>query len=78
MENEADKNNADETFWTEKGKTFLKSNKDTLWYKSTYMFKNHIAISLIYLSIYINMDEKVQTDKHKILRLVMEFFFFFS
>lgn len=52
MENGADKNNADEIFWTEKGKTFLKSNKDTLWYKSTYMFKIHIAISLIYISIY--------------------------
>ena len=29
MENEPDKNTADETFWTEKRKTFLKSNKDT-------------------------------------------------
>lgn len=52
MENEADRNTADEAFWTEKGKMFLKSNKDTLWYKSIYMFKNHIAISLICISIH--------------------------
>ena len=76
MENDPDKNTADETFWTEKRKTFLKSNKDT------YGINPFICLKItqpFLLSVYLYTDENVWTDKHKILRLVMEelqFFFF--
>lgn len=77
MENEADRNTADATFWTEKGKMFLKSNKDTLWYKSIYTFKNHIAISLICISIHgwKRLDRSTQNIKTGYGRITVFFSF---